>query len=135
MRKFKIVVLCGTKNGIDLIKFLQKKIKIDLVITSKVKKNSSPERYNFKIFCKKNNLKCYEMNSYTDYIFKKKLNTNIDFLISISWQRLIPEWFISKSKIVLSSRKSSGNEHGQRKITNELGYFIRKKNLLYQFLK
>ena len=108
MRKFKIVVLCGTKNGIDLIKFLQKKIKIDLVITSKVKKNSSPERYSAKIFCKKNNLKCYEMNSYTDYDFLKKKfnNTNIDFLISISWQRLIPEWFISKSKIVLGAHGS-----------------------------
>ena len=53
MKPFKTVVLCGTKNGIDLIKFLQKKIKIDLVITSKVKRNSSPERLNANFLSKK----------------------------------------------------------------------------------
>ena len=108
MKKFKTVVLCGTKNGIDLIKFLQKKIKIDLVITSKVKRNSSPERLNAKIFCQKNGLKFYEMKSYTEYdSLKKKIkNTNIDLLLSISWQRLIPEWLISKSKIVIGAHGS-----------------------------
>jgi len=108
MKKFKIVILCRTKNGIDLIKFLHKKIKIDLIITSQVKKNSSIERNSAKNFCKKNNLKCYEMKSYTDYnsLEKKIKKLNIDYLLSISWQRLIPEWLISKARVVVGAHGS-----------------------------
>lgn len=100
-KRKKIVFLSATKHGLDLIDLINKKYKIHYVITPKLKKNSSTERVNAKEFCIRKKIKYKELNSYSKidqlkFFFRK---IDVDVLICISWQRIIPKWLIDIPKI------------------------------------
>lgn len=101
MKNKKIFILCATKSGLDLIKLINSRYKVSCVITAKTNKYSSSERISSKKFCKKNKIRCKEINNYSNldeiknFIFKEK----IDIIICISWQRLIPLWLIKIAKV------------------------------------
>jgi methionyl-tRNA formyltransferase len=101
MSNKKIFVLCATKMGLDLVKLISNKYKISCVVTAKTNKKSSSERISAKHFCLKNKIKYKEIKNYSnlDEIKKFLLKQNIDILICISWQRLIPSWLILKPKV------------------------------------
>ncbi len=110
--KKKIVFLSATKHGLDLIDLINKKYKIHYVITPKLKKKSSSERINAKKFCIKNKIKYKELSSYSNIdelkIFFKKID--VDVLICISWQRIIPKWLIDIPKV--ASLGAHGSHEG-----------------------
>ena len=62
LKNKKIVIFCATKNGIDLINFLKKKIKIDLVITVKNNNKYSNEMSSASNYCRQNKLKYFELS-------------------------------------------------------------------------
>ena len=99
--KKKVFVLCATKSGLDLLNLIKKSYNVFCVITAKTSKNSSPERISAKKYCVKNRIKCIELKNYSnlDEIKKYIQNQKIDVIISISWQRIIPQWFINSAKI------------------------------------
>ncbi len=99
--KKKIFIMCATKQGLDLIKLINKKYKISYVITPKINKNSSEERTSAKSFCQKNKINCKEIKNYSNLDEIKNFLTKqkIDVLICISWQRIIPNWVIRLPKI------------------------------------
>ena len=95
------------KNGIDLINFL-KKIKIDLVITVKNNNKYSNEMSSASNYCRQNKLKYFELSKYSNYDPLKKYlkNYKISYLLPISWQEIVPQWIIDKSKIVIGAHGS-----------------------------
>ncbi len=99
--KKKIFIMCATKQGLDLIKLINKKYKVSCVITPKVNNYSSEERISAKSFCRKNKINCKEIKNYSNLDEIKKFLTKqkIDVLICVSWQRIIPDWVIRLPKI------------------------------------
>ena len=111
-KRKKIVFLSATKHGLDLINLINKECKVHYVITPKLKKQSSSERINAKKFCIKKKIKYKELNSYSNIdelkVFFKKIE--VDVLICISWQRIIPKWLIDIPKI--ASLGAHGSHEG-----------------------
>ena len=96
----KIYIISTTFTSIDLIKCLDKKIKIKGLIGLKSeerKKQNISGFSNLEQIAKKRSLEYIELSNYSlksDIDRKKIFNIDIDYLIIAGWQRLIPQWFI-----------------------------------------
>ena len=95
-----IYIISTTFTSIDLIKCLDKKIKIKGLIGLKSeerKKQNISGFSNLEQIAKKRSLEYIELSNYSlksDIDRKKIFNIDIDYLIIAGWQRLIPQWFI-----------------------------------------
>ena len=70
------------KNGIDLINFLKKKLKIDLVITVKNNNKYSNEMSSASNYCRQNKLKYFELSKYSNYDPLKKYLKNYKIFVT-----------------------------------------------------
>ena len=114
-----IYLLNATLNGKLLSEILCRRLGIKGMITldenGKIKTN---EYYDYTEFCKNNRIDCIKLKSYnmSDLNDKRLLeDLDIDLLIVASWQRLVPEWLISKCKIGIIGAHGSheGIERGR----------------------
>ena len=138
LKNKKIVIFCATKNGIDLINFLKKKIKIDLVITVKNNNKYSNEMSSASNYCRQNKLKYFELSKYSNYDPLKKYlkNYKISYLLPISWQRIVPQWIIDKSKIVIGAHGShQGMNLGRGRSPMNWALLTGKKKFIFSIFK
>lgn len=99
----KTYLLVSTINSYPMVDLLTKYIPVMGVITLKDKyAKNNHEYYDYSIFCKQRELTCIEVESYSlksknDYDLLSQLQ--IDLLLVLGWQRLVPDWFINQCGI------------------------------------
>ncbi|PIE65036.1 MAG: hypothetical protein CSA26_05160 [Desulfobacterales bacterium] len=93
-----IAILLATETGFDIFRFIFEKININLVIGLSPSQSSNVSGYiNVKEFCLSRKIDFVEVESYSLSSAKDKekiLKKNIDVLLVLGWQRLIPDWLI-----------------------------------------
>lgn len=98
-----IFILNATINGKLLAEILCRESSVKGMITlNENGYRSTPEYYDYTDFCRKRDIECIHVNSYSltsDEDKDKLLKLDIDLLIVASWQRLIPPWLIRKCGI------------------------------------
>lgn len=99
-----IYILCTNNARLETILIINKEFPIKGIIgLSKRKPTDKVSSYLYmKPFCKQNNINFTEVDNYSlkDEKDQKKLSgLNIDILLVLGWQRLIPEWLIEQCKI------------------------------------
>lgn len=99
----KIYALNTLQYGVDILNHIKSDIKISGIIgLDRRKKNDKISGYTYmKNFCSINNfdfvpIKNYSMKNRNDKL--KLLALDIDILLVLGWQRLIPEWLLNKVK-------------------------------------
>ena len=98
-----IFILNATINGKLLAEILCRESSVKGMITlNENGYRSTPEYYDYTDFCRKRDIECIHVNSYSltsDEDKDKLLKLDIDLLIVASWQRLIPPCLIRKCGI------------------------------------
>lgn len=97
-----IYILNATVNGKLVTELLCDRCRIKGLITlDESGADSTPEYYDYTQFCKARSLACVKLKSYSfkDERDRKKLEQlDIDLIIIGSWQRLVPDWLISRCR-------------------------------------
>lgn len=98
MNTYILVTLENSYIATDLI---SRSIAVKELITLSAKNASTVgEYYDYSGFCKRHGMECISLDSYGMSEDKEKLkNIDIDLLLVLGWQRLIPEWFINSCAI------------------------------------
>ena len=113
-KPIKIAAMLTVEVGLDTLKILLARINIGCVITLRSKSISSSTISGYtdvSNFCKNAKLKCIQVSSYSlsqDNDIACVVEEDIDILLVLGWQRLIPDWLIKHVKIaVLGSHGSA----------------------------
>lgn len=98
MNTYILVTLENSYIATDLI---SRSIAVKGLITLSAKNASTVGEYcDYSGFCKRHGMECISLDSYGMSEDKEKLkNIDIDLLLVLGWQRLIPEWFINSCAI------------------------------------
>ena len=144
----KIYVLNTLAIGMDTLSFISKSVHINGVIglSDRVKKDNISDFHYQAKFCTDNNLKFIEIDSYginKTADIDKLTEVEIDVLVVVGWQRLIPKWLINQCrKTVIGIHGSpfgitKGRGRSPQNWTLLLGYnsFYISILFTYQFLK
>jgi len=138
----KIYAISTLQHGIDILNYIKNDIKISGVIgLSRRKKNDKISGYVYlQNFCKKNNydfipIENYSMKNRTDKL--KLLSLDMDILLVLGWQRLIPEWLLNKVKIAVIGSHGSpwGINNGRGRSPQNWGLILGKKRFEISIFK
>ena len=99
-----IYILNTLEHGVDITNQLKNQLKIKGVIGLSNKNNTENISgfVDVKKNCRKNHLQFISLDSYNmknENDIKKIKKLNIDVLLVLGWQRLIPKWLIEKCKV------------------------------------
>jgi methionyl-tRNA formyltransferase len=97
----KVVVMTAVQSGLDILNMIKDKVTINGVIGLSSQHENVSGYVNIESYCSENGFNFIGIDSYslTDQNDKNKLqNLEIDVLLVLGWQRLIPDWLIKQSK-------------------------------------
>ncbi len=112
-------LLNATLNGKMLSEILCDKMDIRGIITlDETGEDQTNEYYDYSSFCEDRNIECIKVRTYnlSDTVDRDALERlDIDLIIIASWQRLVPEWLITRCTIgIIGAHGSSdGIERGR----------------------
>ncbi|TAJ76999.1 MAG: hypothetical protein EPO42_11255 [Gallionellaceae bacterium] len=102
----RIAVITAIQSGIDTLEMIRHRVKIDLVIgldgqqvRDKVAGYVDVAEYCERVDCRYMGVSAYSLNNELDRT--RLLEEEIDVLLVLGWQRLIPDWFIQHVKIAV----------------------------------
>jgi UDP-4-amino-4-deoxy-L-arabinose formyltransferase/UDP-glucuronic acid dehydrogenase (UDP-4-keto-hexauronic acid decarboxylating) len=141
--KLKIYVLNTIFAGTESLNIIKKEIKIDGVIG--LNKNYEDINiisgfYDMKKYCEKNNMNFIGIDTYKinkDWDIKKLKELQIDILLVLGWQRLIPDWLINHVRIACIGGHGSpwGIEKGRGRSPINWSLILDKKNFIIDIFK
>ncbi|WP_238900092.1 formyltransferase family protein [Clostridium sp. YIM B02500] len=141
--KLKIYVLNTISAGAESLNIIKKEIKIDGIIG--LNKNHEDINvisgfYDMKKYCEKNNMNFIGIDTYKinkDCDIKKIKELQIDILLVLGWQRLIPDWLINHVRIACIGGHGSpwGIEKGRGRSPINWSLILDKKNFIIDIFK
>lgn len=142
MKEMKIFVLCTISTGLHAIDFINEQIGIKGIIgLTKRQRDDRISGYEYlEKYCKKKQIK---FTSVEDYSLKNKsdkerlLSLDIDILLVLGWQRLIPSWLINHCKTcVIGAHGSSwGIKKGRGRSPQNWALILGKKEFKISIYK